>query len=233
MEFLSSSFLVKDLHSGAILLRGTTKDGVYEWPTSDSVSSPILAFSSVKTTSSNWHHRLGHPSFPILQHIVPGFSLDLSSPMSKDFLCHSCHCNKSHKLPFSYSSLVSSQLLEFIFSDVWTSPVVSHEGFKYYVIFVDHYTKYIWFYPLKRKSEVKENFIRFRAIVENFLKPKSPHYTLTMAVSTCLSENTLPQLVSHISQPHPTHLSIMGTPKGDTVTLLRRALHYSFMPLFH
>ncbi|KAL6345090.1 hypothetical protein AAG906_013573 [Vitis piasezkii] len=47
-----------DLRDGAILLTGNTKDGVYEWPTAQLASSPILAFSHVKTTSSNWHHRL-------------------------------------------------------------------------------------------------------------------------------------------------------------------------------
>ncbi|RVW73045.1 Retrovirus-related Pol polyprotein from transposon RE1 [Vitis vinifera] len=36
------------------------KDGVYEWPTTfpSVTSSPLLAFSSVKTTSSKWHFRL-------------------------------------------------------------------------------------------------------------------------------------------------------------------------------
>ncbi|RVW59734.1 Retrovirus-related Pol polyprotein from transposon RE1 [Vitis vinifera] len=42
-----------DLHTGAILLTGNTKDGVYEWSTAQLASSPILAFSHVKTTSSN------------------------------------------------------------------------------------------------------------------------------------------------------------------------------------
>ncbi|RVW88563.1 Retrovirus-related Pol polyprotein from transposon RE1 [Vitis vinifera] len=48
-----------DLRTGVILLTGNTKDGVYEWPAAQLASSPILAFSHVKTTSSNWHHRLG------------------------------------------------------------------------------------------------------------------------------------------------------------------------------
>jgi hypothetical protein len=39
---------------GDILLQGGTKDGVYEWPVASSSSSPILAFSTVKTTTSIW-----------------------------------------------------------------------------------------------------------------------------------------------------------------------------------
>ena len=49
---------------GAILLHGCTKDDVYEWLTKS--STPIIAFSNVKGTSSDWHHRLGYPFEPIL-----------------------------------------------------------------------------------------------------------------------------------------------------------------------
>ncbi|RVW92225.1 Retrovirus-related Pol polyprotein from transposon RE1 [Vitis vinifera] len=63
IEFLPSSFHVKDLQTGAILLQGRTKDGVYEWPLSTTQSRPLIAFSSVKTTLSEWHHRLALSSF--------------------------------------------------------------------------------------------------------------------------------------------------------------------------
>jgi hypothetical protein len=35
-----------------------------------------------------------------------------------------------------------------VHSDVWTSPVYSHSGYKYYVVFIDVYTHYIWTYPV-------------------------------------------------------------------------------------
>lgn len=79
---------------------------------------------------------------------------------------------KSHTLPFSISSLNSTQPFQIIFSDVQTSLIVSLDGFKYYVIFIDHFTKYIWFYPLKRKYEVQKVFIRYQAIVENYFSHK-------------------------------------------------------------
>jgi hypothetical protein len=162
IEFLPTTFLVKDICTGATLLKGKTKDGVYEWP----VSSPLLAFSSIKTSLSEWHQRLGHPAINILKQIVSKNKLEFSSSFSSNFSCNACLSNKSHKLSFSQSTVMSSQPLETIYSDVWTSPLISHDGFKYYVIFVDHFTKYIWFYPIKQKSDVKDIFIRFKAIVE-------------------------------------------------------------------
>ena len=68
------------------------------------------------------------------------------------------------------SSLTSRTPLDVIFSDVWTAPIHSIDGFKYYVIFVDHFTRYTWLYPLKHKSDVKSTFIKFKAMVENFFK---------------------------------------------------------------
>ena len=85
VEFLPSSFHVEELRTRAILLKGHTEDGVYEWPVSSSPIAPLIAFSSVKTSSSEWHHRLGHSTFPILKHIVSHYQLDLSSSLISDF----------------------------------------------------------------------------------------------------------------------------------------------------
>ena len=35
---------------------------------------------------------------------------------------------------------------------------------------MDHFTKYIWFYPLKQKSNVHGIFVRFKALVKNYFK---------------------------------------------------------------
>lgn len=38
------------------------------------------------------------------------------------------------------------------------------------MIFVDHFTRYVWLYPLRKKSDVREVFIKFKAIVEKHLE---------------------------------------------------------------
>ena len=60
-----------------------------------------------------------------------------------------------------------------MYTDVWgPAPVVSFDNFRYYVVFVDYYTKYSWFYPLNAKSEVKPTFIRFQTLVEKYFDCK-------------------------------------------------------------
>ncbi|KAH0780739.1 hypothetical protein KY290_000337 [Solanum tuberosum] len=73
VKFSPSSFVVKDCRTGALLVAGEPRDGVYEWPIkSKSVSTPTSSHSaySVHLSSvSTWHYRLGHPSSPILRQI--------------------------------------------------------------------------------------------------------------------------------------------------------------------
>ena len=157
---------------GAIFLQSRTKDSVYEWPTSTTKSSDLLAFLVVKTTSSEWHHRLGHPWSSIFKHIVSTFHLEVSNSCNTNFNCNACQCIKSHKLPFSFSTLTTTSLLKVIFYDVWTSPIHSVDDFKYYVIFVDHFTKYVWFYPIKRKPHLVDVFVWFKSLVENHFQSK-------------------------------------------------------------
>lgn len=151
-------------------MQGGTKDGVYEWPKLTSTTTPLLTFSTTKAPYSHWHARLGHLSSKILHHLISCRRLDMSTSSGSNFSCDSCHCNKIHKLPFSDSSLTSFAPLELVFSDVWSSPIHSYDGFINYVIIVDHFTRYIWLYPLQRKSDVSEVFIRFKSIVEKIFK---------------------------------------------------------------
>ena len=46
----------------------------------------------------------------------------------------------------------------------------SYDGFKYYLIFVNHFTKDIWLYPLKQKSDTKAIFIRYKSLVEKYFQ---------------------------------------------------------------
>ena len=61
----------------------------------------------------------------------------------------------------------TSAPLELVFSDVWDpAPMLSSDGFRYFVIFVDAHMKFIWFYPLVLKSDVFNVFHQFQVIIE-------------------------------------------------------------------
>ena len=115
-----------------------------------------------------WHSCLGHPSLPIFRKFLSALSISFREEYLCSFSWNSCNINKSHKLPFPKSSITSSSPLNVILSDVWTLPVSFSNGFHYYVIFVDHYTKYIRLYPFLRKLDVYSTFVIFKHLVENY-----------------------------------------------------------------
>ncbi|KAK2457784.1 putative mitochondrial protein [Trifolium repens] len=163
--FLPNSFYVMDLQTRQTTHKGSCVNGLYLLPT----PSPSAHTVQVESSAS-WHHKLGHPSTSIFKFIQQHFSLGSNKFSQSD--CNSCQINKSHKLPFHESTLTSTYPLEIIFSDVWTSPVLSIDGLRYYCLFVDHYTRYIWLYPMKLKSDVQTIFPKFKTLVENFYQHK-------------------------------------------------------------
>jgi histone deacetylase 1/2 len=165
VEFFPNSFVVKDLKSGQALLQGPLKQDLYHLSIAFCPSSPPQALHTSIQSASTWHHKLGHHSFKIIKHLIGSHHLPIKLPPSQE--CNSCYCAKSHKLPFSDHHLTSSKPLELLYSDVWgPAPVRSLDGYLYYLIIVDHFSKYVWLYPMKHKSDVFSIFVQFKSIVE-------------------------------------------------------------------
>ena len=211
MEFFPAHFQVKDLKTGVQLLQGRTKDELYEWPVNPPKPSSHFTTTTPKTDLTSWHSRLGHPSLSTLKVVVSQFSLPVSNSLQKQFNCSDCLLNKTHKLPFHTNTITSTQPLEYLYIDLWTSPIVSIDNFKYYLVIVDHYTRYSWFYPIKQKSHVKDVFMTFKALVANKFQRKIIHLYSDnggefIALRSFLSSNGITHLTT---PPHtPEHNGI-------------------------
>ena len=73
-----------------------------------------------------------------------------------------------HKLPFPKHVMSSTSPLQLVHNDVWgPTPVTSVLGYKFYVNFVDDFTRFTWLFLLKHKYEVLTVFLHFKALVEN------------------------------------------------------------------
>jgi len=69
-------------------------------------------------------------------------------------------------LKFARVTTRSKHILDLIHSDVWESPEVSLGGAKYFVSFIDDYSRRLWVYPIKKKLDVFPVFKAFRAQIE-------------------------------------------------------------------
>lgn len=119
--------------------------------------------------------------------------------------CPACRSSKSHRLPSPPSSNRSKKPLELIFCDVWgPSPVVSLDGFKYYVSFVDDFSRYIWLFLMKTKNEVHSIFLSFRILAENLFNSKILYFQSDWGGEFRTLHKIFPTLGIHhrISCPH-------------------------------
>ena len=157
IEFHPYFFLVKDLDTRRILLRGKCVGGLYPL-ISLSSSSNKQAFVAIKPSSSKWHSRLGHPSSVIVKLILSRNKLPVVGERNSETICDSCQCAKSHQLPYPISTSVSTKPLQLIFSDVWGPAPSSISRHTYYVSFIDDYSKFVWIYLLKKRSDVFQVF---------------------------------------------------------------------------
>ncbi|GKB35278.1 ribonuclease H-like domain-containing protein [Tanacetum coccineum] len=163
IEFDSFGFSVKDFLTRRVLLRCDSTGDLY----------PVIApspFPHVFLVSQHrWHQQLGHLGSEVLRRLVSNNAISCNREKHPT-LCHACQLGKHARLPFVSSSSIVSSCFDIVHSDVWTSPISSLFGFKYYVLFLDHFSQYVWVYPLLHKSDVLAKFLLFRNYVRTQFK---------------------------------------------------------------
>ena len=70
-------------------------------------------------------------------------------------------------MPFNNSEFISNSIFELIHSDVWGPSPASIGGSRYFVVFIDDYSRYSWIFPMKSRSEILPIYSNFTKMVEN------------------------------------------------------------------
>ncbi|GJX06509.1 gag-pol polyprotein [Tanacetum coccineum] len=98
-----------------------------------------------------WHSRLGHVSGSRLRFFASTGALEkLDAHDISD--CSGCKLAKFSALPFDNSVSSSNAPFDLVHSDVWgPSPIYTKGGSRYYVSFIDDFTRYTWVYLMKRR----------------------------------------------------------------------------------
>ncbi|GKE24233.1 hypothetical protein Tco_1435745 [Tanacetum coccineum] len=82
VEFFPFHFVVKDLRTGAHLMRGENIDDIYYAAIHSLRCLPQINSTTMSTESLlSWHHKLGHPSINVLKLLLKNLGLD-SNKMS-------------------------------------------------------------------------------------------------------------------------------------------------------
>jgi len=136
VEFDPYVFSIKDLPTRTVMLRCNSGGDLY--PLAPSSPKALIATTA---TADLWHLRLGHPGRHALRQTLHHVAFSCSK--SSSHVCSSCQFGKHVRLPFSSSASVSYVSFQIIHADVWTSPVPSCSGFKYYLVLIDDLTHYV------------------------------------------------------------------------------------------
>jgi histone deacetylase 1/2 len=214
VEFHPFDVFVKDRVTRDVLLRGRCRQDLY------SPDDPVVSqvFSGVRTSSSQWHSRLGHPASSIVSHVLQRHDLPTTSSHKSLAVCDACQQGKSHQLPFVSSSRVVKGPLELVFSDVWGPAQTSVSGHNYYVSFIDACSHFTWLYLIKHKSDVFNVFVQFQLLVEQLLKHKILHVQSDWGASIATSTPFSKSLGSPIVFPVHIHISRTVLLNASTVT---------------
>jgi hypothetical protein len=168
LEFHPNYFLVKDQDTKKVILEGECRHGLNPFP----APSNKKAYIATKVPFSRWHSRLCHPLSAIVKQVISRNKLPLLGEASSSLVCDACQQAKSHQLPYTRSDSKSSSPLELIFSDVWGPSIESVGRYRYYVSFIDDFSKFTWIYLIKHKYDVFHKFQDFQAMVERQFNKK-------------------------------------------------------------
>ncbi|KAL0552272.1 hypothetical protein IC582_011380 [Cucumis melo] len=115
--------------------------------------------------SLQWHLRLGHASPEKLRHLI---SINNLNRITKfvPFNCLNCRLAKQPALSFSTTTSICDKPFDLIHSDIWglahTSTV---HGSRYYVLFINDFSRFTWIYFLKHRSKLFRTYIEFANMI--------------------------------------------------------------------
>ena len=120
------------------------------------------------------HKRMGHPTVHALKQIVKHLhpSLDINRTL-KPILSNACQFGKCYMQHFPFIDTTTIQPLELLHADLWgPAPLLSSQGYHYYLSILDDFTRFTWIFPLVTKSQALQTFIEFQHMIEKCLSRK-------------------------------------------------------------
>uniref|UniRef100_A0A2N9I3U8 Integrase catalytic domain-containing protein n=1 Tax=Fagus sylvatica TaxID=28930 RepID=A0A2N9I3U8_FAGSY len=207
LHFSNHGVDVQDPLTGKLLGTGRKTGRLFELCNLQIPSHMVSSSVAATTTLSPdlWHSRLGHASLSRLQLLAS--QGHLGSVNFNKFDCMSCQFGKQTKLPFNNSDSFSSAPFDLVHSDVWgPAPFTTEGGSRYFVIFVDDYSRFTWIYLLKHRSDLVSIFQTFHKMIQTqfsrtikvFRSDNAQEYHDKSFLSILDSNGTLP----HYSCPY-------------------------------
>ncbi|XP_019224271.1 PREDICTED: uncharacterized protein LOC109205958 [Nicotiana attenuata] len=133
---LDQGIISNDLHTGKVKGTGRRNGDLYYWPHSDRDRIKASAALCVNNEEELWHRRLGH---------IP----------------------HKTRFPFPQSTSRASKVFNLIHGDVWGPyRTPTYDGNRFFLTLVDDYSRMVWIFLLKLKSDVSTVIKDFMTLVK-------------------------------------------------------------------
>lgn len=116
-----------------------------------------------------WHRRLGHLNFQSLKNLQQkNMVYGLPTIEEAKEVCEGCALGKHHREAFPKEKAWRAKApLELVHTDVCgPMDTTTHRGNKYFIIFIDDFSRMTWIYFMRQKSDVFSIFKKFQSFVE-------------------------------------------------------------------
>ncbi|KAG8478421.1 hypothetical protein CXB51_028187 [Gossypium anomalum] len=168
---LSDVWYVPELKRNLISLSTLDSKG-YRY-TAESGGSTVTGDAAVASSSLSddditklWHMRLGHMSENGMVELSKRGLLDGQGICKLNF-CEHCVFGKQKRVRFTRGIHNTKETLEYIHSDLWgPSRVPSRGGANYMLTFIDDFSRKVWAFFLKQKSDVFSAFKSWKIMIE-------------------------------------------------------------------
>jgi hypothetical protein len=173
-----------------VVMKGNKVDGLYLLQGSVIIGSAAVSSSddSDSDTTRLWHMRLGHMSERGMTILSKRGLLCDQKTGSLDF-CEHCVFGKQCRVKFSTGIHRTSGTVDYIHSDLWgPSQVPSKGGARNFVTFIEDFSRKVWVYFLKKKSDVFVTFKQWNVVIENQTGKKIKRLRTNNGMEFCGSE---------------------------------------------
>jgi len=185
-----------------------------------------------------WHMRLGHLNFKDMEHLKKQSTItSLPSILVPKKVCDKCLINKQSRNTFnSYTMPKDKDLLHVIYSDVYGPlDIPSLGGKRYFILFVDEFSRRLCPYLMKNKNESFALFKEFKVLTKTqsgkLLKvlriDGGREYASNEFVKFCSKQG----FVHEITTPYtPQHNGLVGRRNKSIVNMMRSMLREKNLP---
>ena len=163
--------VLQEPKTGKVIGIGKRSEGLYRLKQGGEVLDPRACLAETPELEMFLlHSRLGHISFTVLGRLYP----KLYSKCSKTKLvCDACEFAKHTRTMYPSFGNRSLSCFDIVHSDVWgPSRVTTLSGSRWFVTFIDCYSRMTWLYLLRSKEGVLECFKTFHKMVETQFEKK-------------------------------------------------------------